>query len=101
LCDYQYDQETIAMPDAASLSAMGLSDADASDFVQKYQNFLSSLNANQIGLLNRWQPPTDKAAAAVAPGCTVDDLNKFVAARCTSALVPHAQSVPTPTADCD
>ena len=93
------------MSDTTINQAIGLSDADATDLLQKYYTFSSSLNPAQQAVMKRVVPSVEHAAATIGGGTTVDELNDYLSRRTStsggSALavpVPSATGVPVPTA---
>jgi hypothetical protein len=82
--------------DQQILNAIGLSEDDTADLIRKHQAYLDSLNPAQRAVVARAMPSWDEAAAAVGPGCTADDLNKFVSSRGRTANTSSALAVPMP-----
>lgn len=89
------------MKDAEILKAIGLSEADAADLVRKHQAFLASLNPAQYEAVRRSMRSPGAIAASISANVTVEDLNRFVAERCASAVGPHALSIPCVVDDSD
>jgi hypothetical protein len=60
------------------LEAMGISQQDFSDFVTKFEQFRTSLNPAQQGLLDAALPTTSAIAASFGPNCTVADVESLL-----------------------
>jgi hypothetical protein len=67
--------------DSVILSRIGLSEAEARDFIAKHQAYLKSLTPAQYEAVSKSLPSWQAAAAAIHPDMTAADLQDFVARR--------------------
>ena len=77
---------------ADMLAALGLSDYEFTDMLQKFNNFMASLEANQQKVIQASIPSAAQAAASFGPSVSPADVQNLV-----TPPVPDAQSFAQPT----
>lgn len=83
--------------------AIGLSEQETTNLLQKYYAFIASLNPAQQAVMKRAVPSLEAAAAIIGGGTTVDDLNAYISERLAespavalSLPIPSATGLPIP-----
>lgn len=77
---------------ADMLTALGLSDHEFTDMLQKFNNFMASLDAKQKNIIQASIPSAAQAAASFGPNVSPADVQNLV-----TPPVPTAHSVGQPT----
>lgn len=60
------------------LKQLGLTDEQFHDLLQKYNNFLKSLDADQLAVMKSSEPPMAQAAASFGPGVSEAELRRLM-----------------------
>jgi hypothetical protein len=72
---------------ADMLAALGLSDYEFTDMLQKFNNFMASLDANQQKIIQASIPSATQAAASFGPNISPTDVQNLVTPPVTTEQV--------------